>query len=187
MADESGTSTTIEVAKTGRARCRICREAIAKGDLRFGEEMPNAFSDSGGTTWGWHHLTCAARKMAPKVKEALTRFVGPVPNQAEIDALLAEGEKKAAAAPAAFPYAERAPTGRSKCLQCEEPIEKGTLRIAVERQLEAMGMSRTGAGYLHPTCAMDYVADDSLLEVVRNNSKGLSSEDLQEIAEQFAR
>jgi poly [ADP-ribose] polymerase len=182
-----GMGTTIEEAKSGRARCRTCREAIGKGELRFGEEIPNAFSDSGGTAWAWHHLTCAAKKKPTLVKGALEKFEGAaaIPNRAELDALLAEGAQKAAKTPSAFPYAERAPTGRSKCQQCEEPIEKGTLRIAIERELDGNGMQRTGAGYLHPACAAEYVGDDTLLDQIKTNSKGLNAEEVEEIAEQL--
>src|SRR3954468_14471819 len=101
---------TLEGAKTGRARCRICRQHIAKDTLRFGEEQPSAFAE--GLQWVWHHLNCAAAKKPVPVRSALAAFAGEVPGRAELDALLAEGDKTATV----FPYAERAPTGRSKCL-----------------------------------------------------------------------
>src|SRR5882672_5557754 len=101
---------TIEVAKTGRSRCRICRQPIEKGALRFGEEQPSAFAD--GLQWVWHHLACAAAKKPVPVRAALAAFAGDVPGRAELETLLAEGDQTATV----FPYAERAPTGRSKCL-----------------------------------------------------------------------
>jgi hypothetical protein len=178
MADDSG-GLTIEVAKTGRARCRTCRQPIEKGTLRFGEEQPSAFGE--GMQWTWHHVLCAAKKKPKQLKDALAKFDGEVPDRAEIDKLLEEGDKKASA----FPYAERAPTGRSKCQQCDTPIEKGALRIAIEREVEVGGMVRPGAGYLHAKCAMEYTADESLLDLVRGNSKGLTEADLDELAEQL--
>ena len=39
----------IEEAKSGRAGCRTCRKPIAKGELRFGEEVENQFADAGET------------------------------------------------------------------------------------------------------------------------------------------
>jgi len=51
----------IEAAKSGRAACRTCKEPIAKGELRLGEEVPNQFA-GGETTHVWHHLACAAKK-----------------------------------------------------------------------------------------------------------------------------
>src|SRR5436309_2857186 len=59
----------IEEAKSGRASCRTCKKPIAKGELRFGEEAPNAFGDE--PTLRWHHLTCAAQKLPAELKAAL--------------------------------------------------------------------------------------------------------------------
>jgi poly [ADP-ribose] polymerase len=170
----------IEVAKTGRARCRACRQAIEKGALRFGEEQPSAFSE--GMQWVWLHLDCAAKKKPALVREALAAFGGDVPNRAEIDALLADADKTATT----FPYAERATTGRSKCLQCGEPIEKGSLRVATEREVEVGGMARASAGYLHPACALEYLEKEAdLPAALRQNSRGLTDADLAELDQQI--
>ena len=168
---------TIELAKTGRARCRTCRESIEKGTLRFGEEQPSAFAE--GMQMVWHHLTCAAKKRPAQVRSALTAFPGEVPDRAGLETLLAEADKTATT----FPYAERAATGRSKCLQCREPIEKGTLRVATEREVEAGGMARSGAGYLHPACAGEYLEEQDLPAVLHKNSRGLTEADLAELDE----
>jgi Poly(ADP-ribose) polymerase and DNA-Ligase Zn-finger region len=166
---------TIEVAKTGRARCRICRQPIEKGALRFGREQPSAFGE--GMQWVWHHLTCAAQKKPVEVQAALAAFSGDIPNRPEIDALMAEGDKTATV----FPYVERAPTGRSKCLQCREPIEKGALRVVVERELEQAGPARSGTGSLHPQCAGDFLEQEDLIATLRQNSRGLADVDLAEL------
>ena len=50
----------IEEAKSGRASCRTCRKAIAKGELRLGVETQTQFSDA--PSLQWHHLLCAAVK-----------------------------------------------------------------------------------------------------------------------------
>ena len=170
---------TIEVAKTGRSKCRICRQPIEKGALRFGEEQPSAFAE--GMQMVWHHLLCAAGKKPVQVKAALDAFGGEVPNRAELDAAMAEGDKTATV----FPYAERASTGRSKCLHCREPIEKGALRIATERELEAGGMARPGAGYLHPKCAGEFLEQEDLGAALKQNSRGLSDADLGELEQQL--
>jgi len=166
----------IEVAKTGRARCRSCRQAIDKGALRFGEEQPSAFSDE--MQMAWHHLACAARKRPTQVREALSRFEGEVPGRDEVEKLLAEAEETVVA----YPYAERAPTGRSKCLHCAKPIDKDALRVAVEREVEVGGMTRAGAGYLHPGCAREYTGTDDLLTRLQKNSKKLGDADREELA-----
>lgn len=166
----------IEVAKTGRARCRSCRQAIDKGALRFGEEQPSAFSEE--MQMAWHHLACAARKRPAQVREALSRFEGEVPGRAEVEKLLSEADETVVS----YPYAERAPTGRSKCLHCAKPIDKDALRVAVEREVEVGGMARAGAGYLHPGCAREYTGTEDLEALLRKNSRKLGDADREELS-----
>lgn len=165
---------TIETAKTGRAKCRACRQPIEKGALRFGEEQPSSFAE--GLQWVWYHLPCAAGSRPVQLKAALDAFAGEVPDRAALDAAMA----KADASPTTFPYAERAPTGRSRCLQCREPIEKDALRVAIERELE-YGMGRPSAGYLHPRCARAQVDQQDLAAALRRNSRGLGEAEFAEL------
>ena len=176
---------TIEIAKSGRAGCRTCRQPIPKGELRFGEETVNAFSDTGAMTYQWHHLMCAAKKKPSQLEEAMKSFVGEIPNRAEVEAVIAiEGPKQK---PTSFPYAERAPTNRSRCGECGETIEKGEIRIATPREVEGAGMQNPGARYLHPPCAVATAEGEpegvaGMVEKIRKNSRGLSKEELDEIA-----
>lgn len=164
----------IEEAKSGRASCRTCKKAIGKGELRFGVETQTQFSDT--PSLQWHHLPCAASKLPAELKAALADYPAEVPGRAELDVAIADAEKKGAAKPAGFPYVDKAPTGRAKCMLCEQPIEKASYRVAVERELE-MGASVTrGAGYLHPKCAVENLGNiggslDELIEGIRANSK----------------
>src|SRR5438105_3515510 len=103
----------VEVAKSGRASCRTCRSAIAKGELRFGEESVNSFSDSGETSYRWHHLKCAAAKLPEELRSALVAYAGEVPDKEELEKIMSEA---AAKKPPPFPYADRAPTGRARCI-----------------------------------------------------------------------
>ncbi len=172
----------VEVAKSGRAGCRSCRKPIAKGELRFGEETVNAFAD-GDMTYRWHHIKCAATKLAEELKDALTRYDADVPDRAEIDDLMA---KAVASKPPPLPHADKAPTSRAKCLGCAEPVEKGTLRVAIEREIER-GMTVTkGVGYLHPKCAAASVegqgsSHDELTEGLRKNTRDLSDAELDQL------
>lgn len=164
----------IEEAKSGRASCRTCRKPIAKGELRFGLEAQTQFSDT--PSLQWHHLLCAAGKLPAELKAALAEYPGEVPGRAEIDAALEDAAKKASARPAGFPYADRAPTGRARCLQCEQPIDKAAFRVAVERELEIGGTPTHGAGYLHPRCAAANLDQrggsvPELIEGLRANSR----------------
>ncbi|MBA3819791.1 MAG: hypothetical protein H0X17_12920, partial [Deltaproteobacteria bacterium] len=136
----------IEEAKSGRASCRTCKQTIAKGDLRLGVEASNQFSDT--PSLQWHHVLCAAGKLPVELKDALDTYVGDVPNRAALDTAMDAAIKQGGAKPAGFPYVDRAPTGRAKCMQCSEPIEKTSLRVAVERELEAGSFQTRGAGYL---------------------------------------
>jgi hypothetical protein len=170
----------IEESKSNRATCRTCRQKIDKGVLRFGEETVNTFSSDGGTSYFWHHLTCAAGKVPAKVKTAMASFTGPIPDKDKLEAILAAPPKASGkgGAKASYPYAERASTGRSKCMQCDEAIEKGTMRVAVEREVDTGTFTSTGPGYLHPACAAEYTGDDSLLEKIKANMPDLPEEDV---------
>ncbi len=164
----------IEEAKSGRASCRTCKKAIAKGELRFGEEAPNAFGDQ--PSMRWHHLTCAAEKLPAELKETLDQYPGTVPNRAELDKLMQDALAKGRAKPGGFPYADKAPTGRARCIQCSQPIEKDSIRIAIEREIDTGAMVTKGAGYMHPKCVVAYVEanggdKDDLVEGVRANSR----------------
>lgn len=175
----------IEVAKSGRAACRTCKEKIAKDELRLGEAVPNAFSDGDEPSYRWHHLRCAAQKKPSVLRSALATYAGDVPNKAELEALMAASKGKEK--PSTFPYAERAPTGRSTCQGCEEPIGKGELRVAIEREVDAGSFARKSAGYLHPACAPAEVEHDDLLGALKKNSVSLSDDDQKALEAELAK
>ena len=143
----------IEEAKSGRASCRTCKKPIAKGELRLGVEAPNAFGDT--PSMQWHHLLCAAQKLPSELKGALAEYAGDVPNRAELDQAMDDAIKGGKAKPGGFPYIDKAPTGRAKCMQCEEAIAKDSWRVAVEREIEMGAMQQRSAGYLHPACVQE--------------------------------
>ena len=171
----------IEEAKSGRAKCRKCKGALSKGDLRFGHEVVNAFSPDGGMTHQWYHLGCAAEKLPVELGQAIAAFDGEIPDRAELEQAMAAGKKKVK--PTTFPYAEKAPSGRSTCIECGEKMAKGEYRVAVEREIDTGSFVTSGAGYLHPMCALEYVGDaDGLMDQVRANSVSLSEEELEELS-----
>jgi hypothetical protein len=47
-----------EPATSGRSKCRGCARPIQRGELRFGERVPNLFGE--GETTLWFHPLCAA-------------------------------------------------------------------------------------------------------------------------------
>ncbi len=172
-------ATTIEIAKSGRAACRACKHPIAKGELRFGLEGTGGFADPSSPTFLWHHLLCAAGKHPDELREALAAYEGEIPGRDEIDARLVDADAKK---PPPLPHADRAPTGRARCLECGEPIPKGELRVVIEREIDR-GMSTTkGAGYLHPGCAAAHVeakgsTHEELTTALHANTRSLSDAD----------
>ena len=170
----------IEESKSSRATCRTCREKIEKGVLRFGEETPNQFNE-GEVSYFWHHLTCAAGKKPALVREALAAFSGTVPDRPALEALLANAKPKAASGDRPFPFADHAATGRSKCMQCDEAIEKGALRVAIEREVDTGTFVRKGPGYLHAACAKEHTGEAELLAHVKKNSPELTAQDVEEL------
>jgi hypothetical protein len=164
----------IEEAKSGRASCRTCKKPIAKGELRFGHEVMTQFSSD--PTLQWHHLLCAAQKLPVELKGALDAFSGTVPNRNELDQAMAAAVEKGNAKPAGFPHADRAPTGRAKCMQCEEAIEKGSVRIVVEREVDTGSFVTRSAGYMHPKCVAENLENvggsvDDFVASLRTNSR----------------
>jgi hypothetical protein len=136
----------VELSPSGRASCRGCKQAIAKGVVRFAEEAPNPYSEDGGTSHRYWHLACAAPKLANELAPALAAYDGPVDDRASIDALVAANLRPE------LPYAERAGNGRAKCRVCDETIKKGELRVAFERVFEGPMGPQKGAAYVHPRC-----------------------------------
>src|SRR5438093_11211796 len=60
-----------ERASTGRAKCRGCGRPIGKGELRFGERIPNPYAEAETTLW--FHPLCAAYKRPEPVLETLAQ------------------------------------------------------------------------------------------------------------------
>lgn len=186
-------SDTIEIAKSGRAACRTCKKNIAKDELRFGEEFANQFSSDGGASYRWHHMECAADKLPHRLKDAMDAYVGEIANRDELEKRISEAASKQKGKSDAFPYADIAPTGRAKCIQCREPIEKGSARVAIERELDTGGMVTKGAGYMHPGCVASYLEKlgdeappiEDFTESVKKHTTGLGAEELDKVIEQF--
>lgn len=177
----------IEEAKSGRASCRTCKKPIAKGELRLGVEVTTQFSDT--PSLAWHHLLCAAAKLPAELTAALAEYGGPIANRDDIDRAIAEALQKGHGKPGGFPFADRAPTGRAKCMQCEQPIAKDSLRVAVEREIDTGAVVTRGAGYLHPGCAAANMGQtggsvDDLVSGLRANSR-LTAHDLDEVIAQI--
>jgi hypothetical protein len=178
-------SHVIEFAASGRAKCRGCDERIAKGELRFGERLPNAFGEGEATLW--FHLLCAAYKRPEPFLEALARgdmpdAVAAVPNRDALRAAAELGIRHRRLPRLAG--ADRAPTGRARCRRCRELIDKGEWRI----QLVFFEEYRfVPSGFIHAACARDYLGTADLLDRVRRFSPGLAADDLRALEADLGR
>jgi hypothetical protein len=145
----------IEVSPSGRATCRGCKQTIAKGELRFAESYSLPTGEQGQR---YYHLRCGAENARAGFQVALGQYDGEIPDRAALEAILAAppAKGKGGKGTLPLPHADRAPTGRARCIQCEEAIGKGELRVAVEREIDTGTFSTRGAGYLHPGCAMGW-------------------------------
>lgn len=144
----------IELAKSGRAKCRACKRSIAKGEPRFAESVPNPVAD--GDTRHFYHPTCAAERRPGPLGELLASDV-----QGDLAELLDNlGALTASVALAQRHHRlerlgaiERAKSGRAKCRQCRVTIERGALRVALQPIEDGMVQNW---GFLHLGCIASY-------------------------------
>jgi hypothetical protein len=172
----------IEAAASGRAKCRGCDQAIAKGELRFGERLPNAFGDGDMTLW--FHLVCAAYKRPESFLEALRS--GDAPRATIERAGDLEATAEFGIAHRRLPRvtgADRAPTGRARCRHCRELIAKDAWRIALVFFEEYRFQP---SGFIHAACAREYLETTDLLERARHFSPKLTPADLDDLAAALA-
>jgi hypothetical protein len=94
----------LELSSTGRAKCRRCRAAIAKGEPRAVNTEPASWD---GYAVTYLHLRCAIDVDASAVREQLRRFQADFADRSEIVALVESRVR--AMIEAAKPAAERDP------------------------------------------------------------------------------
>ena len=168
----------LEIAATGRARCRACRRAIAKGEERFAEAAPNPMAE--GETQHYYHVGCAAERR-PKPFAALVGALDPP--RADLLSWLAAAQlatnhhrlERLGAL-------ERSKSARASCRFCREPIEKDAWRVA----LQPMEDGRLGAwGFVHLRCVAAYAGVKPDAERLLRYSE-LSAEEAGEITDMLA-
>lgn len=157
----------IELAPTGRAKCRACKRPIAKAALRLGVSVPNAFGE--GQALQWFHLICGAERRPQEFFAALEGADRPetLPEETLLRARAQIGVDHPRWTRAA--WAERASTGRAKCRHCRESIAQGGTRLALEFVEEGM---INPSGFLHPGCARAYMGTvEHLSDRLRRSSQ----------------
>jgi Poly(ADP-ribose) polymerase and DNA-Ligase Zn-finger region len=167
-----------EPAASGRSKCRGCAQPIQRGELRFGESVPNLFAE--GDTTLWFHPLCAAYKRPEPLLEALETTTESVPDP--------ESLKRAALESTTHPRltridgAERSRSGQAKCRSCHQPIERESWRIRIVFYEE--GRFSPG-GYVHLACRKEYFETEDILQQVLNFSPALSDTERDELTRAF--
>jgi len=165
----------LELATSGRAKCRGCGKAIAKGELRFGEQLPNPFAEGEMTLW--FHPMCAAYKRPEAMLEKLAEGASGI-----ADAAALERAARGSSAQRRLPRvdgAERAPSGQAKCRHCKQKIDKEAWRIRLVFFEE--GRFSPG-GYIHLDCRKEYFEGHDVLAPVLHFSPDLGDEDRAELS-----
>jgi hypothetical protein len=167
-------SDLIERAASGRAKCRGCGRPIAKGELRFGEALPNPYGEGDATYW--FHPVCAACMRPEKWLAAAKTFAELPPDAAWLERTAEIG--------IAHPElcklvrAERAPSGRARCQHCRELVEKDVWRLDLQIFQEGRF---SPVGSIHASCAEAYFGTSDVLDRIRRLVPELSDEDAKEI------
>lgn len=150
------TESVIEAAKSSRSKCGECKKKIEQGELRFGAYQERWDS------YRWYHLACGAAQGREDFIAAAEDFGLDNIEQILEDAKnIGKGTKT--------PRVEEASSGRSKCVVCEEKIEKGALRGVLFREVDTDVWRK---GFTHVPC-MSEVSDldrDDLIDQVLENS-----------------
>jgi hypothetical protein len=163
-----------EAASSGRSKCRGCGRPIPRGELRFGERLPNPFADGEMTLW--FHPACAAYKRPEPLLQALGETLESVPDRERL-----ERAARMSLAHRRIPRidgAERAPSAQAKCRHCREPIVRGTWRIRLVFYEE--GRFSQG-GFVHLDCRKTYFEANDVSEQVLHFSANLSDAERDEL------
>jgi hypothetical protein len=165
---------SIQAAPTGRAKCRGCGNAIAKGELRFGETGPNSFGEGEATQW--FHLSCASLMRPEKLLPVLEATTDDVPDRAWLAEAARFGEEHRRLP--RLVRAERASSGRAHCRACRELIAKGDWRFALQMFEEGRA---NPIGTIHVSCAEAYFGTADVLARARRLTPDLSDADVAEL------
>jgi hypothetical protein len=164
----------IERASTGRAKCRACGQAIARGDERFGDALPNSYGD--GEALFWFHLPCAAHARPDTFLPALEQSSVSARERAPLEALAKAGIAQGRLC--RILRAERASSGRARCRHCRELIEQGAWRLSLQIFEEGRF---SPIGTIHATCAVGYFGTEPAAERLTLPSNQLAPSELVEV------
>jgi len=164
-----------EPATSGRSKCRACGLALPRGELRFGERLPNLFGEGEMTLW--FHPRCAAYKRPQPFLQALEATALEIPQYAALERIA-----RAGATHRRLPRidgAERSPTGQARCRHCHEPIERASWRIRVVFYEEGRFFP---GGFIHLACSKPYLETTEVLDRLLDLSPKLDADERTDLA-----
>jgi hypothetical protein len=163
-----------ESAPSSRSKCRGCAQVIQRGELRFGERLPNPFAEGEMTLW--FHPACAAYKRPEPLLQGLAETSANLPDRENL-----ERAARASLAHRRLPRidgAERSPGAQAKCRGCREPIARGSWRIRLVFYEEGRFVP---GGFVHVDCRKAYFETDAVLDRVLAFSRNLSADEREEL------
>lgn len=164
----------IELASTGRAKCRACGQAIARGEERFGEALPNAYGE--GESLFWFHLPCAACARPESLLPVLEQSQAQPAERMRLEGLAQGGVAEPRLC--RISKAERAPSGRARCRHCRELIEQGAWRLVLQMFEEGRF---NPIGMIHAQCAVHYFGVEPGIERLTLPSNQLDADELRQV------
>jgi hypothetical protein len=164
----------IERAATGRAKCRACGQAIARGDERFGEALPSAYGE--GESLFWFHLPCAACARPEALLPVLGQSSLAMRERRQLETLAQAGVLQGRLC--RILRAERASSGRARCRHCRELIEQSAWRLSLHIFEEGRF---TPIGTIHASCSVGYFGSEPTIERLSLPSNQLTPDDLTEV------
>ncbi|XP_078440531.1 poly(ADP-ribose) polymerase 2 [Wolffia australiana] len=140
-----------EYAKSSRASCRSCKNAIAKDTFRLARIVPARGFD--GFMQLWNHASCILKK-ANQIKstEDVEGFDSlRWEDQQKIRKYVEEGAQETSSGTQKEYSIEISPSSRTNCKKCSDKIIKGTVRVLIKPD----GQGAKGSNYYHIRCLID--------------------------------
>jgi hypothetical protein len=163
-----------EPASSGRSKCRGCGRTLGKGEIRFGEHLPNPFADGAEMTL-WFHPPCAAYKRPEAMLEALGEAADGVPDREKLEVIARASQAQQRVQ--RVDGVERG-RGQANCRQCREPIPRGDWRIKLVFFEEGRF---NPSGFIHLGCARGYFEGTDIAERALHFSPGLTEAERTEL------
>lgn len=169
----------IERASSGRAKCRVCGQAIAKGQLRFGEALPSTYGE--GESLFWFHLPCAACARPESLLPVLAETTEAVEARSGLEGLARAGLAQPRLC--RILRAERASSGRAKCRHCREVIALDAWRLSLHMFEEGRF---SPIGTIHAHCGVGYFGTEPEIERLKLPGNELTDIQLAQVMQEMA-